>query len=149
MAAFVHGLRLRNFKRFESFYLSARQINVLVGPNNSGKSSILDALRICNACLRYSRSRPPTPIDVAGVGIVLGYHLPDSSLPVPIANITTNYNEQDAIIEVRCSNANTLIVRLHPDRPIVFYVDSQHDSLRSSRLFRNAVGLDLVIVPPL
>ena len=149
MSATVHGIRLRNFKRFDSFYLSARQNNVLVGPNNSGKSSILDALRIAHACLRYARTRPPSPIEITNSGFELGYHLPTSSLPVPIANITTNYNENDAIIEVRCSNTNTLIVRLHPDRPISFYVQSQQDRMRTSALFRAAIPIDLVIVPPL
>ncbi len=149
MSAFVNGIRLRNFKRFDSFYLSARSNNILVGPNNSGKSSILDALRICHACLRYTRSRSPIPIDVPGSGTVLGYHLPDSSLPIPIANVTTNYNEQDAIIEVRCSNANTLMVRLHPDRPITFYAQSDRNSLKTSKSFREAIPLDLIVVPPL
>jgi predicted ATP-dependent endonuclease of OLD family len=46
MSATIHSIKLTNFKRFESFYFSARAANVLVGPNNSGKSSILDALRV-------------------------------------------------------------------------------------------------------
>jgi hypothetical protein len=145
----VHGIRLKNFKRFDSFYLSARAANILVGPNNSGKSSILDALRVCQACLRYTRTISPRPIEVAGIGHVLGYHLPLSSLPIPIANVTTNYNDQDATIEIRCGNGNTLVVNLHPEKPILFYLQSEKESLRTSKAFRAAFPLDLVVVPPL
>jgi predicted ATPase len=145
----VHGIRLRNFKRFDSFYLSARSANILVGPNNSGKSTILDALRVCQACLRYTRVRSPAPIDHPTAGIVLGYHLPLTSLPIPIANVTTNYNDEDAIIEVRCANGNSLVVRLHPERPILFHAQAKEGSLRTSKLFRAAIPLDLIIVPPL
>lgn len=145
----IQSIRLRNFKRFESFFLATHVANILVGPNNSGKSSILDALRVAHACLRYTRSRSPTPIQVPNEGIVLGYQLPAASMPIPIANITTNYNEEDAVIEIRCDNKNSLIIKLHPDRPIVFYAKSEKDSLRSSTLFRAAIPIDLIIVPPL
>jgi hypothetical protein len=145
----VHGIKLTNFKRFDSFYFSARQANVLVGPNNSGKSSILDALRIAYSCLRYTRSTSPKAIDIPGVGIVHGYELPTSSLPVPIANITTNYADDDAVIEIRCTNKTRFFVRLNPERSTRFYAESDTHSLKTSKAFREAVGLDLVIVPPL
>jgi AAA domain, putative AbiEii toxin, Type IV TA system/AAA ATPase domain len=148
-AVTIHSVRLRNFKRFESFYLSARVANILVGPNNSGKSSILDALRVCQACLRYTGTRAPTPVNIPGVGIMLGYQLPLSSLPIPIANVTTNYNEQDAVIEIRCTNGNSLVIRLHPDRPIFFYAETEKDKVGTSSLFRTAIPLDLIVVPPL
>jgi hypothetical protein len=145
----IQSIRLRNFKRFESFFLTTQVANILVGPNNSGKSSILDALRVAYACLRYTRVRSPTPIQVPGDGMILGYQLPLASLPIPIANVTINYNDEDAVIEIRCNNKNTLVIKLHPDRPILFYCRSEKDSLRTSSSFRAALPMDLVIVPPL
>lgn len=145
----IHSVKLSNFKRFESFYFSARTANVLVGPNNSGKSSILDALRVAYACLRYTRSISPMAVEAPEIGVVHGYQLPLASLPVPLANVATNYSDDDAIIEIRCSNGNRLFVRMNPDRPILFYATSETDSLRTSKSFREAIPLDLVIVPPL
>src|SRR5260370_12453263 len=128
-AVTIHSVRLRNFKRFESFYLSARFANILVGPNNSGKSSILDALRVCQACLRYTRASAPAPVNIPGVGIMLCYQLPLSSLPIPIANVTTNYNEQDAVIEIPCTNGNSLVIILLPHRSIFFYPATYNDNV--------------------
>ena len=145
----VQSIRLRNFKRFENFYLSARVGNVLVGPNNSGKSSILDALRVASACLRFARSGPPRPIEIANSGPVIGYNLPNSSLPIPIANVSTNYSGEDAVIEIRCANGNTVVIRLNPERQTAFYVLTESDSPRTTHAFRKAVPLDLIVVPPL
>jgi predicted ATPase len=149
MSATIHSIKLNNFKRFETFYFSAQPANILVGPNNSGKSSILDALRVAYACLRYTRSTSPKAVEIPGVGIVLGYQLPMSSLPVPIANIATNYSDEDATIEIRCSNGNHLFIRMNPERPIVFYATSDSHNLRTSKQFREALPINLIIVPPL
>ena len=42
----ITSLHLKNFKAFENLDVNVRPINVILGPNNSGKSSILAALRI-------------------------------------------------------------------------------------------------------
>ena len=145
----IQSIRVRNFKRFENFYLSARAGNILVGPNNSGKSSLLDALRVAQACLRSARTGAPKPIEVWHSSPVLGYVLPIGSLPVPIANVATNYSSEDAVIEIRCGNGNTLVIRLNPERQPIFYCEAEGDTPRTSRAFREAIPLDLIIVPPL
>jgi len=145
----IQSIRVRNFKRFENFYLSARVGNILVGPNNSGKSSLLDALRVAQACLRSARTGAPKPVEVWNSSPVLGYVLPPASLPIPIANVATNYSAEDAVIEIRCQNGNTLVIRLNPERQITFYCLAESDTPRTSRAFREAIPLDLIIVPPL
>lgn len=145
----IQSIRVRNFKRFENFYLSARAGNVLVGPNNSGKSSLLDALRVGQACLRSARTGPPKPVEIWNSSPVLGYVLPSASLPIPIANVATNYSAEDAVVEIRCGNGNTLVVRLNPERQVIFYCETEEDAPKTSRAFRQALPLDLVIVPPL
>ena len=44
----------KRFKAFESFTLNLRHFNIMVGPNNAGKSTILAAFRILAAGLRKS-----------------------------------------------------------------------------------------------
>jgi predicted ATPase len=46
-----------HFKAFERFTLNLRRFNILVGPNNTGKSTILAAFRILAAALRKATSR--------------------------------------------------------------------------------------------
>ena len=43
----ISKLTLEGYRSFESYSLAdLRRVNLLVGPNNSGKTSILDALSI-------------------------------------------------------------------------------------------------------
>jgi len=42
----ISSIHFENFKVLENFSISLKKINILVGINNSGKSTILDALRI-------------------------------------------------------------------------------------------------------
>src|SRR5690348_16137477 len=70
--AVIHHILLNNFRKFSNFALSLRKGNILVVPNNAGKSSILDALRILDACLRHVRTRNPSMLDMRGEGVFPG-----------------------------------------------------------------------------
>lgn len=53
----VKTIEFRDYKTFSKFTLSAKDKNVLVGPNNAGKSTALDAFRIAFDALRYAGRR--------------------------------------------------------------------------------------------
>ena len=48
------SVTFRNFKAFRNFSLSLRHMNVLVGPNNAGKSTALAAFRVLAAGLQHT-----------------------------------------------------------------------------------------------
>src|SRR5438477_8611396 len=45
-------IEVRNFKRFEHLALDLEDFDLLVGPNNSGKSTVLEACRLFDFCYR-------------------------------------------------------------------------------------------------
>jgi len=53
----IYGVSFVNFKAFEQYSLTIDQVNVLVGPNNSGKSTIIGAFRALDSGLRIAGSR--------------------------------------------------------------------------------------------
>jgi AAA15 family ATPase/GTPase len=50
-------VEFKRFKAFDSFRLDLRKFNVLVGPNNAGKSTIIAAFRILSEAMRRASSR--------------------------------------------------------------------------------------------
>jgi energy-coupling factor transporter ATP-binding protein EcfA2 len=48
----ITKIELQNFKNFEDISLDLSQVTVLVGPNNSGKTTILQALTLWDMALR-------------------------------------------------------------------------------------------------
>jgi hypothetical protein len=145
----VEKLTLTNFRKFEKFSLKLRSGNVLVGPNNCGKSSILDAFRLLEACFRYTRSKTPTLLQIDGEGIVYGYEIPEKSLPFGIANATHNYSNNDAIVEATLGNGTCGVIRIHPEHQTRFYLRVDGRQPTSSSSFRAAFPISLILVPTL
>ncbi|GGO07060.1 hypothetical protein GCM10011574_20220 [Microbispora bryophytorum] len=56
----IKDMRLRNFKAFEKFAMNFQDTSFLVGPNSAGKSTVLTALRLAEACLRLARRTRPS-----------------------------------------------------------------------------------------
>ena len=142
-------LEITNFRKLTRFGLRLRSGNILVDPNNSGKSSILDGFRALEACLRNARTRNPTLIEIPGEGVFDGYEVPDSVLPFSLANSAYNYGDDDAILIFENTRGAKAVLRLHPDRITRFYIDMGGARLPTSSRFRSAFEVDLVIVPTL
>jgi AAA domain, putative AbiEii toxin, Type IV TA system len=142
-------LKITNFRRFQNFSVRLGPGNILVGRNNSGKSSILDAFRVLEACLRNTKTRGPTILEIANRGVFDGYEITESVLPFSLANITHNYNNSDAVLEFHHSNGARAVILLHPDRLTRFFIETLGPRLTKSQKFRNAFPVDLVIIPTL
>lgn len=92
------SVKFENFKAFADYRVNLKHMNVLVGPNNSGKSTIVGAFRALAAGLRSARAHSPVRHDVDG-RLQLAWRLPESVLPISIENVHTNYADLEARIE--------------------------------------------------
>src|SRR5688500_10717489 len=89
IGAFVHmltKLRVRNFKRFDDVEVELGQSVVLIGPNNSGKTTALQSLALWEIGLRrWSEKREGKTVEKRpGVTVTRRDLL---SIPVPDANL--------------------------------------------------------------
>ncbi|WP_421762514.1 ATP-dependent nuclease [Devosia sp.] len=140
---------LSDFKKFAHYTVSCRSANVLVGPNNAGKSSLLDALRVLADVLRYSRQQRPELRAQGEDGVCATYVLPDRSLSIPIANTVRNYGNDYARLEYRVSNGAKLVFRVHPDHGCYAHIVVEGNPPRTSTAFRSALDLNVIVVPTL
>ena len=102
------SVSFRNYKALRQYSVSLRGFNVLVGPNNSGKSTILGAFRILSEGIRKALARNAELINLRGEE-TWGYRVPLDDLPVSTENIFSDYDDsQPALVEFRLSNANKL-----------------------------------------
>ncbi len=96
------------FKAFRVFSLQLRHFNILVGPNNAGKSTILAAFRVLAAALRKAEARKAEIVSGPN-GSVHGYSIDLSSISVAEENIFYNYDDSvPATVVFHLSNRNTL-----------------------------------------
>ena len=112
MGEFHHFVRVdfTRFKAFKKFTLHLRNFNILVGPNNAGKSTILTAFRILAMGLRKANSRKAEVVSGPD-GETLGYSVDINSIAVAEENIFYNYDDsQSASISFKLSNKNELLL---------------------------------------
>lgn len=53
----VESVRIRNFKRFEFLEIDLGRMDCLVGANNTGKTTLLQALALFDFCVRHCLER--------------------------------------------------------------------------------------------
>lgn len=148
MSSNITAIRFTNYKRLRNFTLRAQRGNILVGPNNSGKSSILDAFRLLEAGLRYSRRKRPSLINTSD-GVYDGYEIPESACPFHLTNVISDYGDDEATIEFDHENGATAHLRLSNDRMVRFFIDAGGRRLSTSKQFGQAFPVKLIVVPTL
>jgi AAA15 family ATPase/GTPase len=78
---------------FRDYSISLNPFNVLVGPNNAGKSTVLGAIRILSEGIRRARSKSSDLIDDAKGHQARGYPVRLEGLPISTENVFHNYDE--------------------------------------------------------
>ena len=98
------------FKAFESFSVNLRHFNILVGPNNAGKSTILAAFRILSAAMRKAGTRKADVVN-GPQGPSPGYAIDLGTISIAEENIFYNYDDSEpASVKFTLSNKNTLLL---------------------------------------
>jgi predicted ATPase len=91
----ITSIRFRIYKAFRDYSISLNPFNVLVGPNNAGKSTVLGAIRILSEGIRRARARNPELIDDAKGRQTRGYYVRLEGLPISRRMyFTTTMNRQ-------------------------------------------------------
>lgn len=65
----VVSVKFTHYKAFKNFSINLQEFNVLAGPNNSGKSTIVGAFRILHEGLRKARAKNPERVTVDGIAM--------------------------------------------------------------------------------
>jgi len=136
-----------HFKAFNSFTLHLRHFNILVGPNNSGKSTILAAFRILSAAMRKANTRSPEIIP-GPTGETFGYVIDLDAISVAEENIFYNYDDSEAAtVTFKLSNKNKLILYF-PERGVCYLiVETQDEPVRTPSNFKNYFNCPIGFVP--
>lgn len=124
-------------------------MNVLVGPNNSGKSTIISALRILEVALRRAKSKNAERVRIPDGRYGHGHHLSLNQLSVSLENVATDYNSEDSRIEFRLSNRNKLHLYFPSDGGCTLYWETEGPAVTTAGRFVTAFPIAVQVVPVL
>ncbi|HVT18638.1 MAG TPA: AAA family ATPase [Thermoanaerobaculia bacterium] len=140
------SVSFRNFRALSEYSLSLRDTNVLVGPNNCGKSTVISAFRVLSLALRKATSRNPELLSTPK-GTRTGYRISD--LPIPVANIHTEYEDIDTTVIFRLSNRNLLTIYFPADGGCILVPETTGRPVRTVSDFKRAFPVGIGVVPVL
>ena len=145
----ITSVQFRSFKALEDFSIPLDGMNILVGPNNSGKSTVIGAFRVLATCLRTAARRKPELL--GNRHITLGYRIPRASLPISLENAQTNYQHVEATVTFRLSNGNSLRLSFPSDDDdcILYPVTPEGDTVTTPAAFKRQFPISLLVVPVL
>ena len=103
----ITSIEFRNYKAFKRYSLSLQKMSLLVGPNNCGKSTVIDAFKILSVAMRSARAKKPDVLMGSGKS-AYGWEISPEAVPVSLENSHTDYSEADTTISFRLSNSNRL-----------------------------------------
>jgi energy-coupling factor transporter ATP-binding protein EcfA2 len=145
----ITSIRFRNYKAFSDYSIALGPFNVLVGPNNAGKSTVLGAMRLLAEGMRRARSKSPSHISGPKGFQVRAYPIRLEGLPVSTENVFHNYNDSvPATVEFRLSNHNTLTL-FFPERGECHLVPEVDRTLHSPSDFKKHFNFEVAFVPVL
>ncbi len=142
-------LRLRNFQAFQEYSISLRSTNILVGPNNSGKSTILNAFRILEHALRITGNRRPARVLTHSENNSAGYFVSATNLPFSLDNVHYNYDDDDTRLEFRYSNGNLLFLYFPTAGSVTMYWDTAGRPIATSSAFKRSFPVKIQVIPVL
>jgi energy-coupling factor transporter ATP-binding protein EcfA2 len=143
----ITSVRFSRYKAFREFSLTLNRFNILVGPNNSGKSTILGAFRKLAEAIRKAKAKSPTFVQ-GPRGRTRGYEISLGNIPVATENVFYNYNEdQPASVSFRISTGDHLFL-FFPEPGICNLVcETSGRPVTSPSAFRQRFNLDIGSVP--
>lgn len=139
----------KNYKALKNYSISLNHFNVLVGPNNAGKSTIIGAFRILAEGMRKASARNPEYIPTDGFQ-GWGYRVPLDDLPIATENIFSDYDSsQPATIEFRLSGGNKLELIFPEQNACYLRCKTSGKAVRSPASFRKEFNANVGFVPVL
>ncbi len=145
----ISSVRFHNFKALTDFSVSLQPMNVLVGPNNSGKSTVLSAFRVLEQALRTCRSRRAGRVVTHEGFPSNGHRILERTLPISIENVHSDYAEADSRIDFRYSNGNHLHVYFPAGGGVSAYWNTPGKTVITPTTFKSAFPDEIHVVPVL
>jgi energy-coupling factor transporter ATP-binding protein EcfA2 len=145
----ITSVRFKNFKALADFTVTLSAFNVLVGPNNAGKSTLLSAYRLLSAGLRRARSRNPDILRDANGVRRAGYVVGTAGSTVSLENVHTNLTDDDTTVTFRLSNGNSLQLFFPAQGGCLMFCDGPARLPTSTTAFKLAYPISVAHVPVL
>lgn len=140
---------LQNYRCFESTEIYFRDTSILVGNNNAGKSTVIEALRIIGECaIKYKRANyVQAPVQLSLPARTKGFYLKLDSLKVDLRTIVFRY-KTDVYAKIRAYFDDKTSFTIYLSNELVYVTVESNGILMINRTQAKALyDLELFTMP--
>jgi energy-coupling factor transporter ATP-binding protein EcfA2 len=142
----IASMHIVNFKAFKDFTLKLENINILIGSNNSGKTTIINGLRILSVALEVGHKKTPEVKQFENKTHV--YTIPKMKLPIPLENIHNDYNDSNkSYIEFTFENGALLSLHFPEKEVCYFTTDIDGYEVKTKEKFNEYFPSHVIQIP--
>ena len=145
----ITSIKFSNFKALQNYSVSLQRMNVLVGSNNSGKSTILSAFRVLEQALRTARARRASLVRTHTGSTSMGHSIPENTIPISLENVHSDYTDSDSRIEFRYSSGNIIYLLFPVDGGVTMYWKTTRGAQPTPTAFRRSFPDIIQTIPVL
>lgn len=145
----LEKIMLENYRCFEKSQISIRDLTIIVGKNNAGKSTIIEALRMVSMttkkCIRTNYTNAPKTLGLALN--IKGFRLPVERLKIDLRGIIYYYKSNIAKITAYFKNKSRIIIYINNDAAFATILDPK-DNLINSKKKAEELDISLISILP-
>ncbi|MXW23899.1 MAG: AAA family ATPase [Chloroflexi bacterium] len=147
-AVSITSVQFIGYKALRHLSLRLEPFNVLVGPNNCGKSTVIGAFRALEVAMRRARARKAEPYE-GPQGRTRGWNVTSDALPISLESIHSDLEPARSTVLFRMSNKNALLLDFPEDGGCFLYADTLGRHVVTPAQFRKTFPITIGIVPVL
>lgn len=127
-------IQLENFKCYKKATINFKELTVIVGENNAGKSCLIEALRLVSRAAQGAKKRtyttPPTELDLPL--IIKGFYIDTQKLRIDLGIIIYRYNSSNyAKISAFFSDKSKIEIYLNSEHAFAVIYDSDNKIIKT------------------
>ncbi|MCB9745446.1 MAG: AAA family ATPase [Alphaproteobacteria bacterium] len=150
----IRSVSFDGFKALAKYTISLREMNILVGSNNSGKSTVIAAFRALAAGIKVARARTADIHTDRDGSQRSGWNVPPPSLPISLENVHTMsldniYETNPARVVFRLSTNDSLILHFPVDGGCIMFAESEAGTISKPSHFKKYFPLEVGTIPVL
>ena len=144
----ITSVQFFGYKALKQLSLRLNSFNVLVGPNNCGKSTAISAFRVLEVAMRRARARKADPHQGPGRR-TWGWHVSPDTLPITLENVHSELETARSTVLFRLSNKNTMLLDFPEDGGCFLFADTPERHVTTPTQFKKAFPITIGVVPVL
>lgn len=131
----LKSVHFENYRCYEKMDLKLKDISIIVGKNNSGKSTIVEGLRLISAAGKKAKkvknfTSPPSNLDISKAN--KGVRIDVNKLKIDLRGISYYYGQGLAKVSAKYEDGSKIVVYLNTEVAFSCVYDAQGNNIKSS-----------------